>query len=78
MKVLSFYYFERIMLKNIRNMLLNFMMAWRLFWDDKKEQGSKTHKQSWNVFETKTDYISEVSWFLKDGVEQMKKDLSLW
>lgn len=76
--MLNFIILLKIMLKNIRNMLLNFMMAGPLFWDDKKEQVSKTHKQSWNIFETKIDYISEVSWFLKDGVEQMKKDLSLW
>ena len=65
-------------LKNIRNILLNYMMSGFLFWDQ-KELSTKSkavpQKVSWWVYETKNTYISKVTWFLEDWVKQMKKDL---
>lgn len=57
------------------------MMSWRPFQEDdspKKEKKSQnTETPKWWVYETKSDYIDKVTWFLEDGIKQMKKDLSI-
>lgn len=65
-------------LKNLRNILLNYMMSGFLFWDKREittKQKSSQPKIEWWIFETKNTYISKVTWFLEDWVKQMKKDL---
>lgn len=57
------------------------MMSWWPFKEDdyqKKEKKSNSVEiPKWWVYETKTDYIGKVTWFLEDGIKQMKKDLSI-
>jgi hypothetical protein len=58
------------------------MMAGKLF-EDKNQNEQKSvksdNKISWSVFETKSEYVSKIAWFLEDWVKQMKKDMSkLW
>ena len=57
------------------------MISWRPFQEDdspKKEKKSQnTETPKWWVYETKSDYIDKVTWFLEDGIKQMKKDLSI-
>lgn len=65
----------------LTKLLLKFMMSWRPFQEDdspKKEKKSQnTETPKWWVYETKSDYIDKVTWFLEDGIKQMKKDLSI-
>ena len=56
------------------------MMSGRPFQEDDIAENKKTKKKShlkWWVYETKSDYIGKVTWFLEDGIKQMKKDLSI-
>ena len=65
----------------LTTLLLKFMMSWRPFQEDnspKKEKKSQnTETPKWWVYETKSDYIGKVTWFLEDGIKQMKKDFSI-
>ena len=65
----------------LTTLLLKFMMSWRPFQEDdslKKGKKSKnTETPTWWVYETKSDYIGKVTWFLEDWIKQMKKDLSI-
>ncbi len=62
-------------------LLLKFMMSWRPFKEDdypkKEKKSNSVESPKWWVYETKTDYIGKVTWFLEDGIKQMKKDLSI-
>ena len=64
----------------LRSILLKFMMSW---WPFKEEDFSEEKKSTkyecpkWWVYETKSDYIGKVTWFLDDWIKQMKKDLSI-
>jgi len=63
----------------IRNRILNFMMSGKIFGDEDKNSATKKdskNKISGWVFETKTEYVSKIAWFLEDWVRQMKKDMS--
>lgn len=57
------------------------MMSWRPFQEDDSPRNQKDSNNSetpkWWVYETKSDYIDKVTWFLEDGIKQMKKDLSI-
>lgn len=57
------------------------MMSWRPFQEDdsrkKEKKSTNIDSPKWWVYETKSDYISKVTWFLEDGIKQMKKDLSI-
>ena len=69
-----------IELMRLTTLLLKFMMSWRPFKEDdysKKENKSNSDTPKWWVYETKSDYIGKVTWFLEDGIKQMKKDLSI-
>ena len=69
-----------IELMRLTTVLLKFMMSWRPFKEDdysKKEKKSNSDTPKWWVYETKSDYIGKVTWFLEDGIKQMKKDLSI-
>ena len=69
-----------IELMRLTSLLLKFMMSWRPFKEDdysKKEKKSNSDTPKWWVYETKSDYIGKVTWFLEDGIKQMKKDLSI-
>lgn len=64
--------------KNIRNLLLKYMMSWFLFgdgWEQLVETKNLKTKIEWWIYETKNTYISKVAVFLEDWVKQMKKDL---
>ena len=65
----------------LTTLLLKFMMSWWPFQEDdpsKKEKKSKnTETPTWWVYETKSDYIGKVTWFLEDWIKQMKKDFSI-
>lgn len=63
----------------LKNMLLRFMMSGWPFLEDEPMKSKSWNDESskWWVYETKTDYISKVTWFLEDWVKQMKKDLSI-
>ncbi len=61
------------MILRFNRRLLHFLMSgW--FFDDKKSK-NKDNDEQWNVYETKLDYVSKVTWFLEDGVREMKKDI---
>jgi len=57
------------------------MISWWPFKEDdypkKEKKSNKIEHPKWWVYETKTDYIGKVTWFLEDGIKQMKKDLSI-
>lgn len=65
--------------------LLNFLMSgW--FFDDKKNKArnnpitwnnnsKQNNNKEWNVYDTKMDYVSKVTWFLEEWVKQMRKDI---
>ena len=57
------------------------MMSWWPFKEDdyqkKEKKSNSVETPKWWVYETKTDYIGKVTWFLEDGIKQMKKDLSI-
>lgn len=57
------------------------MISWWPFKEDdypkKEKKSNKIEYSKWWVYETKTDYIGKVTWFLEDGIKQMKKDLSI-
>ena len=64
----------------LTTLLLKFMMSWRPFKEDdyqKEKKSNDTEAPKWWVYETKSDYIGKVTWFLEDGIKQMKKDLSI-
>lgn len=59
----------------LTNRLINFMMSWWPF--EKKKNKEKTSKTNsgWEVFKSKSDYVSKVTEFLESGVKEMKKDI---
>ena len=65
----------------LTTLLLKFMMSWRPFQEDdypkNEKKSSKVETPKWWVYETKTDYIGKVTWFLEDWIKQMKKDFSI-
>lgn len=64
----------------LTTLLLKFMMSWRPFKEDnstKEKKSNDIETPKWWVYETKSDYIGKVTWFLEDGIKQMKKDLSI-
>ena len=64
----------------LTRILLKFMMSWWPFQEDDSSKEKKTtnnESPKWWVYETKSDYIDKVTWFLEDGIKQMKKDLSI-
>lgn len=64
----------------LTKLLLKFMMSWWPFQEDRTEKIKKSGKNEpikWWVFETKSNYIWQVTWFLEDWIKQMKKDLSI-
>ena len=60
-------------------LLLKFLLSGRPFKEDnfEKGKGKKTIAIKWWVYETKTSYIGKVTWFLEEGIKQMKKDFSI-
>jgi len=56
------------------------MMSWRPFHEDDSVSKKNTEQKAtskWWIYETKSDYIWQVTWFLEDWIKQMKKDLSI-
>lgn len=49
------------------------MSGW-FFDESEKEKAAKT-KETWNIYNSKRDYVSQVTWFLEEWVKQMKKDI---
>lgn len=73
-------FLQEIDFMKLRTLLLKFMMSWWPFQEDHAEKAKKTEKNistKWWVFETKSNYIWQVTWFLEDWIKQMKKDLSI-
>jgi hypothetical protein len=49
------------------------MSGW-FFNETKKEKQIKA-KESWSIYNSKRDYVSQVTWFLEKWVKEMKKDI---
>ncbi len=59
----------------LTNRLINFIMSGWPFDDTKKKENKWDIQYDWDVFETKTGYISKVAEFLESWIKEMKKDI---
>ena len=62
------------MIRKFNRWLLNFLMSgW--FFDENEKQKAARVKEIWNIYNSKRDYVSQVTWFLEKWVKEMKKDI---
>jgi hypothetical protein len=59
----------------LTNRLINFIMSGWPFDDKKNKENNWNSQYDWDVFETKTSYISKVAEFLESWIKEMKKDI---
>lgn len=62
------------MIWRVNTWILKFLLSGRLF-DEKWEKTNKTEKTENNIYESKTDYVNQVSSFLEKWIKEMKKDI---
>ena len=49
------------------------MSGW--FFDDSKKEIEAKKRETEDVYNSKRDYVSQVTWFLEKWVKEMKKDI---
>ncbi len=45
------------------------------FFDESKKERETREKESWNIYSSKRDYVTQVTWFLEKWVKEMRKDI---
>ena len=62
------------MILRFNRRLLNFLMSGWFFDETEKEKAARV-KETSNIYNSKRDYVSQVTWFLEKWVKEMKKDI---